>query len=86
MEGNRYWYNLKEKRSVNTFPYKDDIKKYIRIVRKEVFANAKNTIKQFNDRHPEFKEKGKDFYEKCRKEGVSLSESLIKNLLGVIST
>ena len=86
MEGNRYWYNLKEKRSVNTFPYKDDIKKYIRIVRKEVFANAKNTIKHFNDRHPEFKEKGKDFYEKCRKEGVSLSESLIKNLLGVIST
>lgn len=85
MEGNRYWYNIKEKRSVNTFPYKEDIKKYVRVVRKEVFTNAKSFIRPFQDRNQDFKEKGKDFYEKCRKEALSVTEALLKNLMGVIN-
>ena len=85
-EGTRYWYNSKEKRSVNSFPYKDEIKKYVRVAKKEAFTNAKNTIRSFQERHPEFVSRGKDFFEKCRKEALSLTEVFIKNLLGVILT
>ena len=85
MEGNRYWYNIKEKRSVNSFPYKEDIRKYVRVVRKEVFSSAKSTIKSFANRHIDFISKGKDFYERCRREALNVSESFIRRFMGVIN-
>ena len=54
--------------------------------KKKRLANAKNTIRSFQERHPEFVSRGKDFFEKCRKEALSLTEVFIKNLLGVILT
>lgn len=84
MEGNKYWYNTKEKRSLNNFPFKDDVKKYVRSVRKGALDEAKNTIKGFQDRHGEFLEKGKEFYELCHKEALVVSEAFVKKLQMVL--
>lgn len=86
MEGNKYWYNTKDKRSIPDFPYKDEIKKYVRVVRKEAISNAKGSIKTFSERHPEFLAYGKEFYERCKKEAILVTESLIKKHLSVSLT
>jgi hypothetical protein len=83
MEGTKYWYNTKDKRSIPDFPYKDEIKKYVRVVRKEAISNAKTSIKKFSERHPEFQVYGKEFYERCKKEAMAVTESLVKKHLSV---
>lgn len=72
LEGNKYWYNIEDKRSTNNFPYKDDVKKYIKIIRKEVLKNAKGSIKLFSDRNSNLTKKAENFLKSVKKKRLVL--------------
>ncbi|CAG9332249.1 unnamed protein product [Blepharisma stoltei] len=78
MEGKRYWYNTKEKRSVQHFPFRDEMKKFIKEMRKEIFMNNKIAVRNIADRHPEFQARGKPFYDKVRADALAAAELFLR--------
>lgn len=78
LEGKRYWYSTKDKRSVQHFPFRDEMKTHIKTIRREIFSNNKIAIRPFNERHQEFQNKGKPLYERARSEALLAADLFLR--------
>ncbi|CAG9334507.1 unnamed protein product [Blepharisma stoltei] len=77
MQGHKYWYHGKQRRSCKFFPYKDSLAKHIRAARKEAILRSRDKVLAILDRHKLFWLKGKDFFLKIRKDALNIINLLI---------